>query len=248
MLRIYTLGRTRVESSEGSIGGAWLGHRPGELLKYLVCHRDRTVPVDELIEVFWPDAGATGSANVRQTVHTLRDQIEPRRRKHRPNSFVLARSGGYELDTTAVWIDADEFDSHVRTGLDALAAADHASAEPALQRAVDLHGAEFLADEPYAEWALPERERLRSLAAKALRGLSSIRLSRGDIDAAIEHLQRLAELHPLDLEIQKELVGVMLRRGRHSDAARHLDVVRRRYKRVFGKEPGFGLAELAAPD
>jgi DNA-binding SARP family transcriptional activator len=248
VLRIFTLGRTRVESSEGPLAGEWLGHLPGHLLKYLVCHRGRTVPVDELLEVFWPDVGGTPVANVRQTVHTLRDRLEPRRRKHRSTSFVLARSGGYELDTTAVWIDSDEFEAHARRGLDALATADHGAAEAALERAVQLHGAEFLADEPYSDWALPERERLRALAAKAIRGLCSIRLARGDIEGAIEYLQRLAELHPLDLEIQKELLGMMLRRGRHSEAARRLDVVRRRYKRVFGREPGFGLAELTAPE
>jgi DNA-binding SARP family transcriptional activator len=248
VLRIFTLGRTRVESSEGPIGGAWLSHRSGELLKYLVCHRDRTVPLDELIEVFWPDARATAVANVRQTVHALRDQLEPRRRKHGPTLFVLARAGGYELDTSLIWIDADEFEAHTRRGLDALASADHAAAEPALGRAVELHAAEFLADEPYAEWALSERERLRALAAKAIRGLWSIRLAHGDIDGAIEHLQRLAELHPLDLDLQKELLGTMLSRGHHSDAARRLDVVRRRYRRVFGRDPGFGLGDLASPD
>jgi DNA-binding SARP family transcriptional activator len=248
VLRIYTLGRTRVESSEGPIAGTWLGHRPGELLKYLVCHRDRMVHLDELIEMLWPESGDRGVANVRQTVHTLRDQIDPRRRKHHPDSFVLARSGGYELDPTAVWIDADELESHARSGLDALASGDHVVAERALERAVELHGGEFLADEPYAEWALPERERLRALAAKIIRGLWSIKLAHGDADGAIECLRSLAELHPLDLEIQKELLGMMLRRGHHSDAVRRLDAVRRRYKRVFGQEPGFGLAELSAPD
>jgi DNA-binding SARP family transcriptional activator len=248
LLRIHTFGRTRIESSEGPMGGAWLRHRPGELLKYLVCHRQRTVAVDELIDVFWPDAGRTAMRNVRQAVHTLRDNLEPHRRKHHSTSFVLARPGGYELDVAQIWIDVDEFEEHARRALDALAQGDHAAAEPALERAVELHAEEFLADEPYAEWALAERERLRALASKAIRGLWTIRVARGDVDGAIEHLRHLAELHPLDLEIQKELLGMMLTRGRHSEAARRLDIVRRRYRRVFGRDLGFGLAELAAAD
>jgi DNA-binding SARP family transcriptional activator len=248
VLRIHTFGKTRVESTEGPSGGAWLGHRPGELLKYLVCHRDRPVPVDELVEELWHNVVGSPAANVRQAVHTLRDRLEPRRRKHQPARFVIARIGGYELDTTMVWIDADEFDANVRRGLDALASADHVAAEPALERATQLYTGEFLADEPYAEWPLLERERLRSLAAKALRGLSSIRLARGDIDGTIECLQRLAELEPLDLEVQKELLGMMLRRGRCSEAVRRLEMVRRRYRRVFGYEPGIGLGELNASD
>src|SRR4051794_9572008 len=56
-LRIFTFGRSRVESAEGPLAGEWLGHRPGHIFKYLVTHRDRVVPLDELIDVFWPTAG-----------------------------------------------------------------------------------------------------------------------------------------------------------------------------------------------
>src|SRR5262249_14772711 len=151
-LRIYTLGRTRLESGEGPLAGDWLGHRPGQLLKYLICHRGRTIPLDELIEVFWPEARSSRSTNVRQAIHLLRERLEPHRRKHQPSSFIAARNGGYELDGRSVWIDADEFETTIRRGLDALAREDLAAAEEALSHAVALHGGDFLSDEPYAEW------------------------------------------------------------------------------------------------
>ena len=37
-----------------------------------------------------------------------------------------------------------------------------------------MYRGDFLADEPYAEWALHERDRLRDLAAGALRTLAEI--------------------------------------------------------------------------
>jgi DNA-binding SARP family transcriptional activator len=52
------------------------------------------------------------------------------------------------------------------------------------------------------------------------------------------------ELEPLDLEAQRELLTIMLRRGRHSEALRRYDLIRRRYKRTFGAEPPFDLIEL----
>ena len=38
----------------------------------------------------------------------------------------------------------------------------------------------------------------------------------------------------------------MLDRGRHSEALRRYELVRRRYRRAFGEEPGFSLADVAA--
>ena len=122
---------------------------------------------DELIEVFWPDASRKGVANVRQAVHTLRDRLEPGRPKHGGSAFVVARSGGYELERTAVWIDADDFEASVRAGARARADGDLETAEAALSRAAGLYRGDFLAEEIYADWAFGERDRLRDLAGHA---------------------------------------------------------------------------------
>lgn len=245
-LRIFALGRTRVESAEGSLAGDWLGHRPGQVLKYLVCHRERLVPSDELVEVFWPQSGTKGTTSVRQAIHTLRTRIEPARDRHGVSSFVAARSGGYELETASVWIDADDFDESVRAGVAAAARGEDETAEPALLRATALYRGDFLGDEPYAEWAFAERDRMRDLAGQALRGLAELKVRAGDLDAAAEHLHRHAELEPLDMDVQREHLALLLRRGRHQDAQRRHEIVRRRYRRTFGGELPFALADLVA--
>jgi DNA-binding SARP family transcriptional activator len=157
---------------------------------------------------------------------------------------VIARTGGYELTPGRVWIDADDFEAHARAGLEALHRGASERADASLTAAAAVYGGDFLADEPYAEWALAERERLRDLAAQVLRGLAGLKLEAGDQESAGEHLQRLAELEPLDLEAQRDLIALMLSRGRHSEALRRYELVRRRYKRTFGTEPGFTLSEL----
>jgi DNA-binding SARP family transcriptional activator len=243
-LRVRALGRTRLETDEAPLGGDWVGHRPGQLLKYLVCERGRVITLEELLEVFWPNAGRAGAASVRQAIHTLRDRLEPDRPRGKPSGYVIARTGGYELTPGRVWIDADDFEAHARAGLDALHCGANERAETSLAAAAAAYQGDFLADEPYAEWALAERERLRDLAAQVLRGLAELKLETGDEESAGEHLQRLAELEPLDLQAQRDLIALMLRRGRHSEALRRYDLVRRRYKRTFGSEPGFTLAEL----
>ena len=245
-LRIFTFGRTRVESAEGPLAGEWLGHRPGHLLKFLVTQRHRVVPTDELIEAFWPRSGPRGVTSVRQAVHTLRARLEPDRAKHAGSAFVAHRSGGYELEHGAVWIDADDFELSVREGLKAHVRGELQTAEAALTHAVGLYRGEFLAEEAYAEWAFTERDRLRHLAGQALRALAEIKEAEGDLEAATSPLQRLAELEEHDLDIQRDLLAMLLRRGRHADAVRRYDLVRRRYRKAFNEEPGFDLADVAA--
>jgi DNA-binding SARP family transcriptional activator len=244
-LRIRALGRMRIESDDELLAGEWLGHRPGQVLKYLICERGRVVTMEELLDVFWPTAGRAGASSVRQAIHTLRDRLEPDRPKGKPSGYVVARTGGYELTPGRVWIDADDFEAQARAGLEALQNGAPDRALTALEDAARAYEGDFLADEPYAEWALAERERLRDLAAQVLRALAGLRRAEGDYEAAAEHLHRLAELEPLDLEAQRELLALMVRRGRHSEAMRRYELVRRRYKRTFGAEPGFTLADLA---
>jgi DNA-binding SARP family transcriptional activator len=244
-LRMFTLGRTRIESGEGPMGGEWLAHRPGELLKYLVTERGRIVPLEELVDVFWPQAGRNGATNVRQAVHALRERLEPTRIKHAPSAFVQARKGGYEIDQENVWIDAEEFEAGSRAGLEARRRSDLETAKPALERAAMLYRGDFLADEPYAEYALAERDRLRDLAGQVLRVLAQMERDDGHDDIATEHLQRVAELEPLDLDAQRDLLALLVARGRHQEAARRFEVVRRRYRRAFGEDPELSLSELA---
>jgi len=244
-LRVFALGRTRIEA-EGPLAGDWLAHRPGEILKYLVCHRGRTVSTEELLENLWP-TGRAGATNVRQAVHTLRDRLEPARAKHGRSSFITARRGGYELVREVLWIDADEFELSARSGLSAAEAGDAELAEPALARAAALYGGDFLADEPYAEWVFAERESLRELAGRVLRALGHLKLAAGEVEAGAAQLQRLAELEPFDLDAQREVLALMLRQGRHGDAHRRFEVVRRRFRRTFGEEPPLSLSDLDRP-
>lgn len=246
-LRVFTFGRTRVESGEDAIAGEWLGHKPGLVFKYLVANRGRVVQTDELIEAFWPTAGPRGERSVRQAVHTLRDRLEPRREKRTGGStFVAARSGGYELERSVVWIDADDFEASVADGLRAMAAGELEPAEAALVRASGLYRGAFIAEEAYADWALPERDRLRELAGQAMRALAEVKEAVGDLDGATEQLARLAELERYDVEIQRALIALLLKRGRRAEAVRRFDVFRHRHRTAFDEDPSFDLADVAA--
>ena len=75
-----------------------------------------------------------------------------------------------------------------------------------------LYRGDFLADEPYAEWALMERERLRALVEKPLRALSELHAD--DPEVAAGYLERLARMEPFDAGVERELLSLWVRQGR----------------------------------
>jgi DNA-binding SARP family transcriptional activator len=244
-LYISTLGRFQVEGKRGALDGEWLEQRPGQLLKYLVCERQRMATTDMIAEALWPQAGPSEARNrTRHYVHVLREKLEPDRTRHAPSPFVIARRGGYHLDTSRVRVDADEFEREARAGLTAFVQGLGEPAAGHLDNALRLYRDPFLAETPYEEWALEERERLHELAGRVLRAQVRIRTELGHLDAAIEHARRLAEMEPFDMDAQRIVLDLCMRRGRRSEALRRYSVLRKRMLQSFGREPDFELSEL----
>ena len=242
-LRLFVLGRACVMNGDEILEGRWINNRSGQILKLLIAERHRSVFSDEIISLLWPPNSSPDTRGVRYFVHELRDQLEPNGAVHPPSSFVLATRGGYALDRRHVWIDADAFEALVTEGC-AVAGRDDATARDLIRQGVELYNGDFLADEPYAEWALHERDRLRDLVAGALRTLAEIETRHDDLTAATATLIRLSELEPFDIDVHRELFSLLLRRGRRSETLRRYETLRRRMLSTFDEQLDFSLSQL----
>ncbi len=243
-LTIKALGRIRVDSREGPLGGSWLQQRPGQILKYLVCERDRVVQAEEIAESLWPSSGREALSSVRHFIHALRDKLEPGRPPRVASSFIVTVRGGYAINRRHVKVDADLFTAAVRDGLGAVDQGDDEAAAALLELAMSLYRGDLLEDERYAEWTMAERDRLRAMATDSVRALGRISLARGDHAGAAKQLERLSEFEPYDSDVQRELLRVLLLAGRRSEALRRYSTFRARLAREFKTEPGFTLADL----
>jgi DNA-binding SARP family transcriptional activator len=246
-LRVVTLGSFSLERSEGPIHEEWVTRRPGQLLKFLVARRRRLSSPDQISEALWPEAGHDDGKNrLRYQVHALRGKLDPTRGRHTESRFIHSRQGGYLFDTSVAWIDADEFEREAQAGLAAMRKEDPAAARPHLARASALYKGPFMPDDPYAEWALEERERLRELAVVVLRGRAEALDALDESDAAIESAKRLVEIEPYDGDVQQLFLALLLKRGRRGEAMRRFDFFRRRLESEFGASPDFELRSLEA--
>ncbi|HEY1358484.1 MAG TPA: BTAD domain-containing putative transcriptional regulator [Thermoleophilaceae bacterium] len=244
-LYISALGPLEVEVGGETMDGAWLEQRPGQLLRYLVCERHRPASADRITAALWPQADSRAVGRVRYFVHKLRDALEPERGRGE-SSFVVGSKRGYALHRSRVRLDVDDFEQRIAAGMSAFARGDSAAAAKLLSRGLALYRGELLADDPYAVWALSERDRLRDMAARSLRMLFQQLLQAGDLQGADGHLKRLIEFEPYDVNLQRHYVELSLRLGRRGEAQRRYSELRQRMLHDFDEELDFGFNELLA--
>ena len=241
---VAALGRLSVEVEGSSRDGDWLQQRPGQVFRYLLASRAAPQRSEAIAAALWPDRGPSAVANVRYCVFKLREQladsVDP------AGSLVAREAAGYRLDPRRLKLDVDVFQRNATAGIAAARRREHEAGESLLTDALALYRGDFLADDPYADWAFTEREYLRSLAGKGLAALAQIAVSSGRLVAAADHLHRLAQLEPFDSNVHQMLIEVCLRRGRRTEALRHYHALRARLQRAFGEQPDFELTHVAA--
>ena len=145
------------------------------LLKYLVLHHKQNAPREVLMDVFWPDAEPETARN------TLNVAIHSLRRALRTVIFlplIVFENGAYGLEPNLqVWLDVEEFERCVKSGQRLESRNQLTAAVAEYEAAISLYQGDFLEQNPYEEWTILDRERLRIAYLDTLDRLSQIYLS-----------------------------------------------------------------------
>lgn len=191
-IRISTLGTLLVVRHGHVVEGSdWHTRQARQLLKILITERPRPVSTDRLIELLWPESRLGAAATtLRSAVNALRNVLEPDRAKRAPSRYIHTQTPGYAFhEHSDIWLDSAVFESHLDA---AQAAADaNGSAAAHLQAAIALYRDDYLSSDPYADWAQPERERLRERYFTALLHLSTLHGKEGKYGEAIALCRRI---------------------------------------------------------
>lgn len=112
-----------------------------------------------------------------------------------------------------------------------------------MARAAQLYRGELLSglpidEEPFEEWLVAERERLRELAIDVLARLGSALAERGETDRAIQAVLRLLAIDPLEEVAHRTLMRLFASQGRRAAALRQYQICVGTLQRELGTSPG----------
>jgi len=185
-LHIRALGPLEVELGERVLRlEDWPSRRALRLFHLLLVQRFRWVPQEQVLEALWPGADPQRSrGNLRQSIFQLRRLLDrgegPSDVQDRQEACRLDPGSGHHYDVT-------EFEAALAAAEAARRREDPKALEASLRAALALYRGDFLAESPYEEMAVLEREGLRDRYLRALERLLVL-LARGE---------RWAELPPL---------------------------------------------------
>jgi DNA-binding SARP family transcriptional activator len=209
------------------------------LLKVLLAHRGRPLHREALIEILWPEADPEQAGNhLRVVLFDLRHTLEPGLPKGKPSSYVVSIGDLVYLDPSErCWIDAEEFERLARTFRQRVHERRIDDALRAAQAAVALYGADYLEDEPYLDWCVAERERLREVFLDLLQHLATVHAERGDGDEAIRVCRRALVTDSLREQTHRQLMALLARAGRPGEALRQYETCRQLLWQELGVQP-----------
>lgn len=240
-LAVHLLGSLLVTVDELPIE-QWQSGRSRAVLKYLVTHRNPWPTRQLLMEVFWPNAAPDSARNnLNVAIHGLRRML----RTVTNAPVVVLRDEAYRLHPDVrLWLDVDEFDCAADAGrrLEVTGALDAATV--AYEKAIGLYQGDFLADDPYEQWAVIDRERIRLAYLDVLDRLSRLHLGRGRCAAAAALCRRIIERDVCREDAHQRLMRCYSRQGQPHLALRQYEACVAALRAELDVEPDPATVEL----
>lgn len=206
------------------------------LLAYLVMHRTRSIPREQLATLLWDRSGTSQARrSLRGCLVMLRSVLRPA-----ADAILVASSSNVHFAASSrIDVDVLKFEALSRS-----------TTLEQLEEATTLYRDEFLlglqvTSESFTEWMLAERRRLFSMMSDILYRLATIRAVAGNIDGAIEIAERLTAFDPLREDGHRLLIEFLASTGRRSAALKQLSRCEDVLRRELGVMPELATTELA---
>jgi len=204
LLAVHFLGTFRVMINGVEVDTS-SRRRSRDVLAYLLAHRPRPVPQDVLMDVFWPAAEPEAARN---NLHVSLSLARRALTAAWPDPVIERRFIGYGIgDRVKVWSDVEHFEASCNVGRNADRAGDRETALRSYEAACQLYEGDFLAEEPYTDWAEAPRDRLRLQAIEIQTRLLDLYIERADYGPAILLGRQILGLDPCNEQVHRRLMS-----------------------------------------
>jgi DNA-binding SARP family transcriptional activator len=181
--------------------------RPATAVKAVAAHAGR-LRAEELIEVLWPEGDPdAGKARLRTVLSRIRSSA----------GDVLVRDGDVVVTGPGVEVDALAFEAEARQSL-RLARGDRRRAATVARAALARYLGPLLPEDPTADWAAGQRERLRVLHLELLDIVAAEAEREQQFDEAIRLLHEAIAVEPYDEVRYARAARLLASQGRTGSA------------------------------
>jgi DNA-binding SARP family transcriptional activator len=240
-LAVHLLGSLHAAVDDVAVAD-WPSARCRSLFGYLLTHREPWPQREVLTEVFWPGSAPEASRNnLNVALHALRRTL----RAMTDIPVIVYAGGAYRISRELrLWLDVDEFGRCVESGRRLEDAGEIDRATRDYEFAGGLYRGDFLADDPYEDWAALTRERLRLAHLDALGRLSNLYFNAGHYTACASLCQRIIESDPCREDAHRRLMRCYSRQGQAHLALMQYRMCARALAEELGVETDPSTAEL----
>lgn len=232
-LKISTLGGLSVQARALNLGSAALRQRrAGELLAILLISPGRSLPVESVLEAFWPDKDpAAAQALFHHATSSLRRALEPDLPEKFPSRYLLVSEGSVCLRLPAgSRVDYEDFEDFLQTG--------------AWQAALEIYRGDFLPEYRYADWSLMHRQWLAQDMQRAALEVAKVHLAENNGRAALLACRRVMSAEPWQEEAVLLGMRACLLLGDRPGALRLYQNLAKTLRSELGIEPQDDLQTL----
>jgi predicted ATPase/DNA-binding SARP family transcriptional activator len=208
-LEIHLFGEFVVLRGGVPIGsGEWGRQTTRSLLKLLLTRPGRVFSRDEIVEALWPDTSPEAAErSLRVTVSLLRRTLEPDLGRGSDSRYILRRRPGYTFDRdVGCEVDAWQFEDRRVKAEAAWKAERFDRAIEEYQEALDLVRGEFLAEDPYEEWAMEARGVFQERRLSVFSRLSECLALRGRYTEAVRVCNLALALDAFSEDLHRRLM------------------------------------------
>jgi DNA-binding SARP family transcriptional activator len=182
-LVVYCMGPFQVYQDDQPIKD-WPSSKGKCIFKYLVTHRERPIAKEVLMELFWPGAHPDAARNnLNVAIYGLRQAL----RQARPSfSHVLFQDDCYLLHPDLqIWVDCEAFMERFRVAQALERRGKLVAAIREYHAAEALYQGEFLEEDRYEDWLIPQRQSLQDDYLSLLERLSRYYLGQHDYTTCV---------------------------------------------------------------